>query len=122
MSTSDLIDNTAQAALPPKLPPRAISANFGPETSTPALPDRAKSADQLSLDASKPVAVVTKRTSNSNPSIGEHYAHLSKHVKEVRRRKPKNTLETPRLSDFQKKQTNDTVSSTNWIEFIKAVS
>jgi hypothetical protein len=117
MNSIDSLNNAVQERLPPKLPPRASSSTFVAGPSAPALPDRAKSVDQLSLDAT--AAVIKK----SNPSIDEHYAHLSKHVKEVRRRKAKNDLVAPKLSDFQNKEAggDDTVSSTNWMGFIEAV-
>jgi hypothetical protein len=130
MSTSDSSNNTVSEALapklPPKLPPRVSSSTSSPRIPAPALPDRAKSVDQLSLDTNTSAAttdVETKKTSSNKPSIEEHYAYLSKHAKEFRRRKAKNHLTAPKLSDFQQKQTAEgNASSTNWIGFIEAVS
>lgn len=87
----------------------------------PALPARNKSVDQLlpSISKATPKKSVTA-SSSINPDIEEYYAHLGKHVKEVRRRKA-NNIAAPSLSDFRVKK-DDKVISTNWTEFIQAVS
>jgi hypothetical protein len=61
----------------------------------------------------------TPKVEEPNP-LGEHYAHLDKHVKEVRRGRNKN-LVCPKMSDFQVKK-GDKIISTKWIEFVEAVN
>ncbi|KAF1803376.1 hypothetical protein V8B55DRAFT_1504990 [Mucor lusitanicus] len=104
--------------IPPPPPPRPAvpKAASSPPVEAPALPARHKSVDQLLPSTSK--SPPKKTTTSSNPDIEEYYAHLGKHVKEVRRRKAKH-LVAPSLSDYRVKKDGKTIS-TNWIEFIQA--
>ncbi|KAL9547032.1 hypothetical protein MBANPS3_006374 [Mucor bainieri] len=103
--------------VPPPPPPRPTAlpkAASSPPAPAPALPARNKSVDQLLPSTSQ---AAPKKTS-INPDIEEYYAHLGKHVKEVRRRKAK-TMVAPALSDYRVRK-DDKVISTNWLEFIQA--
>lgn len=88
----------------------------------PALPDRSKSVGDMigssSSSVPKKPKTPTPPAHDRGDPLGEHYAHLGKHVKEVRRRQQK-TMAPPKLSDFQVKK-GDTVLSTKWVEFIEA--
>lgn len=94
---------------PPSLPPRPSSNSVIP----PPLPERARS--EAALDA-PPLAKEKKNKSSSNVNNG-HYAHLDKHLKEVRRRKKTSKVTAPVLSNFKKQD-----SSTDWINYINAVT
>lgn len=89
----------------------------------PPLPDRSKSVGDMigssSSSVPKKPKTPTPPAHDRGDPLGEHYAHLGKHVKEVRRRQQK-TMAPPKLSDFQVKK-GDTVLSTKWVEFIEAV-
>ncbi|GAN06987.1 hypothetical protein MAM1_0144c06477 [Mucor ambiguus] len=122
MSTS--IINSSQGGssssnVPPPPPPRPTvpKAASSPPVPAPALPARNKSVDQLLPSTSKPTLKKTSNTTSINPDIEEYYAHLGKHVKEVRRRKAKNIV-APSLSDYRVKKDDKVI--TNWIEFIQA--
>jgi hypothetical protein len=110
------------------------SSSFGPSTSSnipPPLPDRAKSVSGIvsGVESSSGlrnrvpnVGSSSSLSSSSMDTLGEHYAHLGKHVKEVRRRNTKNTsLIAPKISDYQEKKC-DKVIATKWTEYIEAVS
>ena len=90
--------------------PLASSSNSS--NTPPPLPDRSKSVGELSVKK-------TVKKIDSDP-LGEHYAHLDKHVKEVRRRR-NNAAMAPILADFQVKK-NDQIIATNWIKFMEAVN
>lgn len=84
----------------------------------PPLPDRSRSVGEITVNK-QPIQKSHTSPSTSDSTMDEHYSHLHKHVKEVRRRK--NTdLSCPKLSEFQEKK-GDTVISTKWIEFLEAV-
>lgn len=89
----------------------------------PPLPDRSKSVGDIIVNSSSSSSSVPKPPTppvhDKGDPLGEHYAHLGKHVKEVRRRQQK-TMAPPKLSQFQVKK-GDTVLSTKWVEFIEAV-
>lgn len=84
----------------------------------PALPDRSRSVGELRVN--RPEDTRTSPFTSSSNTMDEHYAHLHKHVKEVRRRK-KTDLSSPKLSEFQERKDNIIVS-TKWVEFIEAVN
>lgn len=90
----------------------------------PPLPDRSRSVGSITVNKQvlrkRHTASATTLIPNNDDSLGGHYAHLEKHVKEVRRRK-NNKLIQPKLSQFQVKE-GDKVISTNWIDFIENVS
>ncbi|CEP10279.1 hypothetical protein [Parasitella parasitica] len=113
MDNSSNSNSTGGSNRPPTIPPRPIVAktNSAPPSSAspPPLPVRNQFVDQLATNA-KPNHIA--------PDIEEHYAHLHKHVKEVRRRKSRNIV-APALSDFRIRE-DDKVISTQWIEFIQA--
>jgi hypothetical protein len=115
-SSSNDIGSSRKPPTPPPRPSvaKVTSAPPIPEAA-PALPERNKSVDQL-MTNSKPVHKIPR----VNSDIEEYYAHLGKHVKEVRRRKAKN-ISVPSLSDFRVKK-DEKVISTKWVEFIQAVS
>ncbi|KAI8643547.1 hypothetical protein BD408DRAFT_414752 [Parasitella parasitica] len=98
---------------PPTPPPRPIvvKTTSAPRipASPPPLPARNQSVDQLTTNV---------KPTRKAPDIEEHYAHLHKHVKEVRRRNARNIV-APSLSDFRIKK-DDKVISTQWIQFIQA--
>lgn len=115
-SSSSSIGSSKRPPTPPPRPTVAKAASASPMPEMPpALPERNKSVDQL-MTNSKPVHKIPRVNSDTE----EYYAHLGKHVKEVRRRKAKN-IPVPSLSDFRIKK-DEKVISTEWIEFIKAVS
>jgi hypothetical protein len=113
-SSSNDIGSSRKPPTPPPRPSvaKVTSAPPIPEAA-PALPERNKSVDQL-MTNSKPVHKIPR----VNSDIEEYYAHLGKHVKEVRRRKAKN-ISVPSLSDFRVKK-DEKVISTKWVEFIQA--
>lgn len=79
------------------------------------------SAPSASTTASTSAAASTSTSTSHTDVLGEHYFHLGKHVKEVRRRNVNNTtLIAPKLSDFQEKK-GDKIISTKWSEYIEAV-
>lgn len=88
----------------------------------PPLPDRSRSVGEVIVKKrilqKSHTSSATNLTTNDD-TMGEHYAHLQKHVKEVRRRK-NNNLVPPTLSQFQVKE-GDTIITTHWVEFIETV-
>ncbi|KAG2236230.1 hypothetical protein INT48_008590 [Thamnidium elegans] len=86
----------------------------------PPLPDRSRSVGEVIVKKrvlqKSHTSSATNLTTNDD-TMGEHYAHLQKHVKEVRRRK-NNNLVPPTLSQFQVKR-GDTIVTTHWVEFIE---
>ncbi|KAI9267671.1 hypothetical protein EDC94DRAFT_582374 [Helicostylum pulchrum] len=86
----------------------------------PPLPDRSRSVGEVIVKKrilqKSHTSSATNLTTNDD-TMGEHYAHLQKHVKEVRRRK-NNNLVPPTLSQFQVKE-GDTIITTHWVEFIE---
>lgn len=101
-------------ATPPSLPPRPKNSSV-PGPSIP--PQRAQS--DVVLEAQKPNI---EKQVKSSIDVNGHYAHLDKHLKEVRRRKKTSKPLMPSLSNFQLKKENEQTVSTDWIQYIKAVS
>ncbi|KAI7893134.1 uncharacterized protein EV154DRAFT_502575 [Mucor mucedo] len=93
------------------------SMNETGASTPPALPDRSRSVGELTVNK-QPIQKSHTAPSTGDSSMDEHYSHLHKHVKEVRRRK-KTDLSSPKLSEFQEKK-GDTVISTKWVEFLEA--
>lgn len=98
---------------------RISSSSASINKTPPPLPDRSKSVGDI-IQVKKKVETQTPPAHDKERDpLGEHYAHLGKHVKEVRRRQQK-TIASPKLSDFQVKK-GDKILSTQWVEFIEAV-
>ncbi|CAO3624615.1 unnamed protein product [Mucor hiemalis] len=97
---------------------RISSSSASINKTPPPLPDRSKSVGDI-IQVKKKVETQTPPAHDKERDpLGEHYAHLGKHVKEVRRRQQK-TIASPKLSDFQVKK-GDKILSTQWVEFIEA--
>lgn len=113
-------NNNTDSLSPPPLPPRQRRLSASSSSSVLSKLNRPRSSSDVSVDNHNDASTSSHKPDPKVDEMAQYYAHLHKHVREMKRTKPKD-LARPTIEAFETRDA-DGQTQTQWRAFIEAVS